>query len=242
MSRTVVFKHSVAIALLTLAQAMLPPMLAGGYLLALAQLFGIRGDERDYLILAALVVVLGAFLLQPKRSATPQLISGRLRLAGLVAFRWLLLLFALLAIGYATKSSAVYSRRVLLTWAVTTPGILVFANLVMHEALRRVLSDPANARRAIFVGYNEISLALARRLMSNSSAGLTVSGFFDDRAPARLGSTPGIRLCGGLKDIVHEVKTHAIDVIFVALPVSHIERYSRSTPFKAVRASCSGSL
>src|ERR1700733_11740974 len=223
-SRTVVFKHSVAIALLTLAQALVPPMLAGGCLLGLVQLFGIRGDERDYFVLAALVVVLGAFLLQPKRSVTPQLISGRLRLASLTAFRWVLLLFVLLAIGYATKSSAVYSRRRLLTRAVATPGILIFANLAMHEAQRRVLSDPANPHRSVFVGYNEISLALARRLMSNSSAGLTVSGFFDDRAPARLGSTPGIRLCGGLKDIVHHVKTHAIDVIFVALPVSHIER------------------
>jgi putative colanic acid biosysnthesis UDP-glucose lipid carrier transferase len=223
-SRTVVFKHSVAIALLTLAQAVLPPMLAGGCLYALVKIFGLRGAEQDYLYLTALVVVLGAVLLQPKRSLTPQLIHGRFRLAGLIAFRWLLLLFVLLAIGYATKSSTVFSRRVLLTWAVTTPGILILASLVMHEALRRVLSDPANARRSVFVGYNEISLALARRLMSNSSAGLSVSGFFDDRAPARLGSTPGMRLCGGLKDIVRHVKTHAIDVIFVALPVSHLER------------------
>jgi len=223
-SRTVVFKHSVAIALLTLAQAVVPPMLAGGCLYALVKIFGLRGLEQDYLFLTALVVVLGAVLLQPKRSLTPQLIHGRLRLAGLIAFRWLLLLFVLLAIGYATKSSTVFSRRVLLTWAVATPGILILANLVMHEALRRVLSDPANARRSVFVGYNEISLALARRLMSNTSAGLAVSGFFDDRAPARLGSTPGIQLCGGLKDIVQHVKTYAIDVIFVALPVSHLER------------------
>jgi putative colanic acid biosynthesis UDP-glucose lipid carrier transferase len=223
-SRTVVFKHSVAIALLTLAQAVLPPMLAGGCLYALVKIFSLHGREQDYLFLTALVVVLGAVLLQPKRSLTPQLIHGRLRLAGLIAFRWLLLLFVLLAIGYATKSSTIFSRRVLLTWAVATPGILIFANLVMHEALRRVLSDPANARRSVFVGYNEISLALARRLMSNTSAGLAVSGFFDDRAPARLGSTPGIQLCGGLKDIVRHVKTNAIDVIFVALPVSHLER------------------
>jgi putative colanic acid biosynthesis UDP-glucose lipid carrier transferase len=60
--------------------------------------------------------------------------------------------------------------------------------------------------------------------MSNSSAGITVSGFFDDRAAARLGSTPGVQLCGGLKDIVRHVKAHAIDVIFVALPVSHLGR------------------
>ena len=33
-----------------------------------------------------------------------------------------------------------------------------------------------------------------------------------------------MELCGGLKDIVSHVKTHAIDVIFVALPVSHLGR------------------
>lgn len=224
MSRTVVFKHSVAIGLLTVAQAIVPPLLAGGCLYAVVNLIGAPASDKDYMLLTALVVVLGAVLLQPQRSLTPQLIHGRLRLAGLVAMRWLILLFVLLVIGYATKSSTVYSRRALLTWAVVTPGILVFANIVMHEALRRVLSDPANARRAVFVGYNDISLALAGRLMSNSSAGLRVSGFFDDRAPTRLGSTPGMQLCGGLKDIVRHVKTHAIDVIFVALPVSHIER------------------
>ena len=223
MSRTVVFKHSVAIGLLTLAQAVVPPLLAGGCLYLLVKLFGAASDQ-DYWLLTALVIVLGAVLLQPERSLTPQLIHGRLRLAGRIALRWLILLFVLLAIGYATKSSTIYSRRALLTWAVVTPVILIFANLVMHEALRRVLSDPANARRSVFVGYNDISLALARRLMNNSSAGLTVSGFFDDRAPTRLGPTPGMELCGGFKDIVPHVKTHAIDVIFVALPVSHIER------------------
>src|SRR5450755_3709897 len=222
--RTVVFKHSVAIGLLTVAQAVVPPLLAGGCLYILARIYGVPAYDQDYLLLTALVIVLGAVLLQPQRSLTPQLIHGRLRIAGLIVLRWLVLLFVVLAIGYATKSSTVYSRRALFTWAVATPGILILANLIMHEALRRVLSDPANARRSVFVGYNDISLALARRLQSESSAGLTVVGFFDDRGAARLGSTPGVQLCGGLKDIVPHVKANGIDVIFVALPVSHLGR------------------
>jgi putative colanic acid biosynthesis UDP-glucose lipid carrier transferase len=221
--RTIVFKHSVAIGLLTLAQALVPPFLAAGCLYVAASIFGMAFDQ-DFLILTALVVVLGAVLLQPQRSLTPQILNGRLRLAGVVALRWAILLFVLLAVGYATKSSTIFSRRALLTWATVTPAILIIANLVMHEALRRVLSDPANARRSVFVGYNEISLALARRLKNDSSAGLTVAGFFDDRGVARLGSTPGVELCGGLKDIVPHVKANAIDVIFVALPVSHLGR------------------
>jgi putative colanic acid biosynthesis UDP-glucose lipid carrier transferase len=221
--RTIVFKQSVGIGLLTLAQALVPPFLAAGCLYVAAMMFGVMFNQ-DFLILTALVVVLGAVLLQPQRSLTPQILNGRLRLAGLIGLRWAILLFVLLAIGYATKSSTIFSRRALLTWATVTPVILIIANLVIHEALRRVLSDPANARRSVFVGYNEISLALARRLQSDSSAGLTVVGFFDDRGAARLGSTPGVQLCGGLKDIVPHVKANGIDVIFVALPVSHLGR------------------
>ena len=223
MDRTIVFKQSVGIGLLTLAQALVPPFLAAGCLYVAAMVFGVVFDQ-DFLILTALVVVLGAVLLQPQRSLTPQILNGRVRLAGLIALRWAILLFVLLAIGYVTKSSTIYSRRAILTWATVTPVILIIANLVMHEALRRVLSDPANARRSVFVGYNEISLALARRLQNDSSAGLTVVGFFDDRGAARLGSTPGVQLCGGLKDIVPHVKANAIDVIFVALPVSYLGR------------------
>jgi putative colanic acid biosynthesis UDP-glucose lipid carrier transferase len=180
--------------------------------------------DQDFLILTALVVVLGALLLQPQRSLTPQLMRGRLRVAGVIALRWLVLLFVLLALGYATKSSTIFSRRAILTWAIVTPVILILAQFGMHEVLRRVLSDPANARRSVFVGYNEISLALAQRLMKDSFAGLTVEGFFDDRSAARLGSTSGVQLSGSLKDIVPYVKAHAVDVIFVALPVSHLDR------------------
>jgi putative colanic acid biosynthesis UDP-glucose lipid carrier transferase len=56
-----------------------------------------------------------------------------------------------------------------------------------------------------------------------------VSGFFDDRAPHRLGGegdTP-LEIKGGLKDIVEYVQLNGIDVIFVALPVSHIARVQK---------------
>jgi putative colanic acid biosysnthesis UDP-glucose lipid carrier transferase len=157
----------------------------------------------------------------------PQLIGGRRQLIMRVALRWLMLLFMLLAVGYATKSSGEYSRKMLLTWAVTTPGLLIGAALLMHERLKQMLSDPRSARRAIFVGYNEISVSLAQRVERNSSAALRVSGFFDDRAPHRLGGAPQGVIRGGLKDIVGFVQQNAIDVIFVALAVSHISRVQK---------------
>src|SRR5262249_14576114 len=153
---------------------------------------------------------------------------------------WLILLFLLLAIGYATKSSSDFSRRMVLTWAVTTPGFLIGVALLLNEALKQLLADPESARRAIFAGYNDISVSLAERVERTSLSALRIEGFFDDRAPGRLGartsdnlareSVPGengsneLALKGSLKDIVPYVQANGIDVIFVALPVSHIAR------------------
>jgi putative colanic acid biosynthesis UDP-glucose lipid carrier transferase len=230
MTNPVVFKQTLRVGLLSAAQSLALPVLAGVLLAGETWFLDVPFDQ-PFILLLTLVLVAGIPLLQPERGMMTQLIGGRRRLITRVAFRWVLLLCLLLAIGYATKSSDHFSRKILLTWAVTTPGLLIGLALLMHEALNQILSDPASARRAIFVGYNEISVSLAQRVERTSSAALRVAGFFDDRATHRLGpageadSQPALK--GGLKDIVEYVQQNGIDVIFVALPVSHIARVQK---------------
>jgi putative colanic acid biosynthesis UDP-glucose lipid carrier transferase len=224
MTSPVVYKRSVVV--LTAAQAALPPVIAAGLLWLETLAFGLPFTWH-YALLAALVAMLTMALLHPMRALTPQLIGGRTRLATRIALRWVVVLFLLLIIGYATKSSGEFARRVILSWALATPLLLILARLVMNKALLRHLSDPINCRRAIFVGYNEISLSLAERIAANSAAGLQIQGFFDDRGPERLMPVPYAQRRGGLRDIVAYVKQHSIDVIFVALPISHLERVKK---------------
>ncbi len=230
MTNPVVFKHTLPVVLLSLAQAIALPIVACGLLVLIRWYYGAFLDQHFELLLT-LVMVLGIALLQPERGLMPQLIGGRRQLVARIALRWLTLLCALLFIGYATKSSSEFSRRMLLTWAVVTPGVLIAVALFVREALKHQLARPESARRAIFVGYNDISVSLARRVERTSSAALRIDGFFDDRAPERL-STPEfgeieVELRGGLKDIVGYVQQNGIDVIFVALPVSHIMRVQK---------------
>ncbi|HKT75080.1 MAG TPA: undecaprenyl-phosphate glucose phosphotransferase [Steroidobacteraceae bacterium] len=225
MTNPVVFKHTLPIALLTVAQATALPLLAVASLIFDRWYFDFDWDGQ-FTALLVMVLVLGFALLQPPRGFM-SLIGGRGQLITRIALRWLVLLFVLLAVGYATKSSGYFARRVLLTWAVTTPGLLLGAALLMHAAWKQMLSDPASARRAVFVGYNDISVSLAQRLETNSSAALRVAGFFDDRAADRLGAHTPALLKGGLKDIVDYVQRHEVDVIFVALPVSHLARVQK---------------
>jgi len=230
MTNPLVYKQTLRVGLLSAAQSLALPLLASG-LLAVETWYGKVPFDPSVISLLTLILVLGVAVLQPESGMLTQLIGGRRRLVTRVTLRWLLLLCVLLAIGFATKSSDHFSRKILLTWAVTTPGLLIGAALLMHEALNHMLSDPASARRAIFVGYNEISVSLAGRVERTSSAALRVAGFFDDRAPQRLGVSADVDsppdLQGGLKDIVEYVQQNGIDVIFVALPVSHIARVQK---------------
>jgi len=226
MTNPVVFKHTLSVGLLTVAQAVALPILAGAQLVFLRWYFGVSNSEH-FLLMLTLVIMLGAGLLHPERGLMVQLIGSRRQLIVRIALRWLVLLFVLLAVGYATKSSDEFSRKMVFTWAVTTPGVLVGTALLLQRVLKQMLADPSSARRAIFVGYNEISVSLAERVERNSSAALTVAGFFDDRGAERLGAPTQTGLKGGLRDIVPYVHSNAIDVIFVALPVSHISRVQK---------------
>ena len=53
---------------------------------------------------------------------------------------------------------------------------------------------------------------------------MPVAGFFDDRSPERLNIPGEFQLLGKLSRLMDYVKTHSVRVIFIALPVRHVQR------------------
>ena len=222
MTQPVLFKQSFLIAVLAGVQAIMPAMVAVGSLYVTIVFFGIVFDRSSQAII--IVAVLCLILVQAPREVTTQITSARYSAVADVIFRWILLLAVLLAIGYATRSLAEYPRRIFLTWAVVTPAALICSTLAMQEVMHHFLMNASDNRSAIFAGYNNSSLELARRLTSNPAMRLEVSGFFDDRSSDRLGMESDAKLVGTLKDLSSYVKEHGTDVIFIALPVRHVTR------------------
>jgi putative colanic acid biosynthesis UDP-glucose lipid carrier transferase len=222
MVEEVIAKKTLLIVLVSLLQFLAPAAAAIACLSLVSRGYGIPFNE-DFVALAALVAVLAIALLQRPRELDTRLVGEHGALAIRVLIRWSFLLVILLVIGYATKLSSIYSRRVVLTWAVLTPAVLIPVVLALHELMQRVLSDPANARPVIFVGLNDVSMTLATRLQDNPSLCMSVAGFFDDRSAERLGGG-GAPLLGRLPDLAPYVKSHRIEVIFIALPMRHIRR------------------
>jgi putative colanic acid biosysnthesis UDP-glucose lipid carrier transferase len=222
MTQPVLFKQSFLIAILAGIQAVVPAVVAVASLYTTIIFFGAVFDKSSEAIV--IVAVLCLVLVQPPREVSTQLTSARLSAVTDVIFRWLLLLGVLLAVGYVTKSLVDFPRRIFVTWAVVTPLALIMVTLAMQEVMRRFLMTAFDNRNAIFAGYNNSSLELARRLTSNPAMRLQVAGFFDDRSHDRLAMEADAKLIGTLSDIAQHVNENGTDVIFIALPLRHVKR------------------
>ena len=222
MTQPVLVKQSILIALLTALQAITPALAAVASLYATIDVFGIVFDSSSTAVV--IVAVLCLVLVQPPREVSTQLTSQRAAAVADVIFRWLLLLGVLLMIGYVTKTMTAFPRRVFLTWAAITPVALIIVTLGMQELMRRFLMSAFDNRSAIIAGYNSSSLELARRLDRNPGMRLQVAGFFDDRSLDRLGIESDVKLMGTLADVGKYVKENRTDVIFIALPIRHVQR------------------
>jgi putative colanic acid biosynthesis UDP-glucose lipid carrier transferase len=220
------FTRGFSIASIALLQAIMPPVIAVGMLVLLCHVYGVQFDD-SFQVLAMAVAVLSSVLPRGRTNGQMPVLPALAPLALNVLVRWMVIVGVLLGIGYVTKYSEDFSRRVVVTWVVVTPALLAIVALYLHEVMRRLLNDPSVQRRVAFVGCTDASLALADRLTSNSqSLGLTVLGFFDDRSSDRLGvcANANVRLLGQLSDIVAAVQRNQIDAIFIAFPIRQVQR------------------
>jgi len=223
MTGSVIVRNGFWIGFAALLQTVAPAAVAIAFLYFLV--FAFDAELAAYFNSMAVMVGL-LMLLLPYPANHPQrpVFSGSAPIVVSVLVRWAILLASLLAIAYFTKATAFYSRRIVLTWAVVTPALLVPMTILLQEITRRLVCHPQNARRAVFVGYNEVSRSLARQLRASSEYGMSVQGFFDDRGDDRLNIEGQDRVLGRLTELSDWIKRNSVEVIFIALPVGHVQR------------------
>ena len=223
MNEPIIFKRSVLVGQLVLIQVLVPPLVAIGSLFGLTFLYESQFD-RDIRVLAVLMAILSPMVFKRPELSTLTVLPRWGSIAFSLILRWLLLLGILFAIGFATKTSEDFPRRVVLTWALVTPIPLIFVSIGVNEIVRRFMLAPSNIRTAVVAGYNDVSQVLLRKIKNDPGLGLRVVGFFDDRSSERLGSGEEINLLGGLSDLPALVQAQKIEVIFVALPMRQVQR------------------
>ena len=223
MNEPIVFKRSVLIGQMGLVQLLAPPLVAIGMLYGLTVFFDVVFDQ-DFRTLAVLIAILAPTVLRRPRVVSLEILPRAWSIGTSLILRWMLLLALLFAIGYVTKTSTEFSRRVILTWATLTPLPLIIVSIALNECIRRFMHSPSNARKAVIAGYSDVSCALAERIGHKREFGIVLKGCFDDRSPQRLRLPPGKVLLGGLTDLANYVNAQNIDVIFIALPMRQVQR------------------
>jgi putative colanic acid biosynthesis UDP-glucose lipid carrier transferase len=175
--------------------------------------------DTNYLVLLSLTILLFELLAQlfdlysvwRTRVLWPEI--GRLSLV------WLSTLAALLMLAFVLKVSAVYSRRLLVLWAVATPTVMLASRVGRNRYER---ARPSRARSLAFFGSGQTARRMAEHLRANPWAGYKVLGVYEDREPGRV-TQGGMALLGSSEALLHDARAGRIDEIYITLPM-HAQR------------------
>jgi putative colanic acid biosynthesis UDP-glucose lipid carrier transferase len=133
---------------------------------------------------------------------------------------WLGVITLLLLAAFLTKTSAVYSRKMMGTWVMFAPTLLWAWRLVMRVVLQEARVRGYNSRNAAIVGVSVLGERLAARIATSPWMGVRLVGFYDDRSSSRLEATnlSQIDLRGGLDALVEQARRREVDMVYIALP------------------------
>lgn len=136
----------------------------------------------------------------------------------LIIIHWSVLVMFLAVIGYTTEALGWFDRKLLLEWMVITPLVLAVLQIVVRTFIYQFYSEAKNRSKAVIIGVNVLSLKLMDRLQNQRILGVDCLGFFDDRDSKRLQTNQ--TLLGKLKDISGFIKSHRVNLVYVALPMT----------------------
>jgi putative colanic acid biosynthesis UDP-glucose lipid carrier transferase len=122
----------------------------------------------------------------------------------------------LFASGFILKISYDYSRRVVLTWVIVMPVFLAIDRYCLRYAFRYFRKKGKNSRRVVIAGAGELTRRLIHAIESNPWYGIEIVCLFDDKVT---GEECGYSIAGRLDSILAYVKTHAVDIVYIALPM-----------------------
>lgn len=186
-----------------------------------------RTTSTDHYVLAAAVAIIVFYLLAEVGDMYRSWrgVSAHREAVG-ATFWWGCTAVILLALGFATKHTAEFSRISMLTWFIVTPLMIVGSRIATRGVQRLLLSLGYNARRFAVVGVNDLGFQLARNIEALPEMGLKLVGFFDDRPEERNPDIPtelGRRI-GTIADLIEQARAGDVDRIYITFPMRAEDR------------------
>jgi len=176
-----------------------------------------------YVLLATITFLLTIVIFSTTRLYKPWRGANLGRLVRQIVLSWTLVVANLAMIGYVTKTSELFSRRVLLVWIALTPMTLMVLRFSVYLVLRWARARGMNSRSAVIAGAGDLGKRLATHLGETISLGIRLLGFFDDRlAGQSVEPIPGGKsypVLGSLDNLKDFVQKNQINMVYLALPL-----------------------
>jgi len=135
-----------------------------------------------------------------------------------VLLAWILVVCSLVILAFLSKTSATYSRLVILTWLFLAPAVLALLRLAVRFWLHELRKRGRNTRTLAFAGSGKLASKLMGQIESAPWMGLKLVGVYDDQQHEQL------PLQGMLADLLRDVRSGKIDYVYITLPSSAEKR------------------
>jgi len=169
--------------------------------------------------LLTIIVFRATQLYQPWRGA------NLIHLVRRVFLAWLVIVAILMILGYASKTSLLFSRKVMLTWMVTVPVAMVILRVQVFWGLRWLRQQGRNSRTVFIAGAGDLGRRLAKNVVETPWLGMRLLGFFDDRVTGEVHlDHQSYPVLGTLDDMIGVVKKQQVDMVYLALPLRAEDR------------------
>ncbi|MBT8765765.1 undecaprenyl-phosphate glucose phosphotransferase [Pseudomonas sp. DB1] len=134
---------------------------------------------------------------------------------------WLMLLSGLTVMAFLTKTSELFSREIMITWAGL--GFLIQACLFLplHAFSRRYHQQLHSARTSLVVGTGDLAQELADKLVRKRNEPLVGLVTADDYPHLDDGLYP---IVGNLSHLRELINSHKVRRLYIALPLSAAEQ------------------
>jgi putative colanic acid biosynthesis UDP-glucose lipid carrier transferase len=206
--------------LFQLFQKILTPIVAVSTFFLLSVLNHIQIDDKN-LALAIVIVLLVAMLLNDiDIELSRKDVSKHIGL--LILLRWFNVVAILLSIGYVFGFLRLFNHYVILQWVTITPLVLIIMHLAARSLFYRFFVHQKSFDKAVIVGVNKSSVALAKTLVEQRNYEIDCLGFFDDRCKTRLPDSQA--LLGDIKSTCKFVREQKVKIVFIALPMTLQDR------------------
>ena len=140
---------------------------------------------------------------------------------GLILRSWLMIMLIILFIAFLMKFSGPYLRRVIITWFLLTLCLLSTWRTILRIFLRFIRKKGANSRTVVIGGAGYLGCQLASVILHNTWMGFKCEGFYDDYISEKSLDISGMQIdiLGNLNDLVDDVKSKHLDLVYFALPM-----------------------